>query len=44
MIQLEIDNVYTKIMNMEKDYEIKLWDILTFYIQVFGHDPYPVVV
>ena len=41
MIQLEIDNVYTKIMNMEKDYEIKLWDILTFYIQVFGHDPYP---
>lgn len=36
MIQLDLDNVYLKLTGLEKDDEIKLWNILCFQIQVFG--------
>lgn len=40
MIQIEVDNVKSKILNMERDYEIALGNELVFYIQVFGKEPY----
>lgn len=36
MVQLDLDNVYLKITGLEKDIEIKLWDELSFGIQIFG--------
>ena len=36
MVQLDLDNVYLKITGLEKDIEIKLWNELSFGIQIFG--------
>ena len=36
MVQLDLDNVYLKITGLEKDVEIKLWNELSFGIQIFG--------
>ena len=35
-IQLDLDNVYLKITGMEKEDEVKLWNILCFQIQIYG--------
>ena len=36
MVQLDLDNVYLKITGLEKDEEMKLWNLLSFPVQVFG--------
>ena len=36
MVQLDLDNIYLKITGLEKDIEIKLWNELSFGIQIFG--------
>jgi len=36
VVQLDLDNVYLKITGLEKDIEIKLWNELSFGIQIFG--------
>ena len=36
MVQLDLDNVYLKITNLDKDPEMKLWNELSFQVQVYG--------
>lgn len=37
MVKIVVDNVYTKLVNIPKDIELKIWDTLSFEIKEFGN-------
>ena len=36
MVQLDLDNIYLQITNLDESDEKKIWNILSFPLQIYG--------